>query len=291
MRKNRSRGALAAMFLLALPAPGQVFMFTREQMIRYTANNPFERFEDGRPKVPDALLEKVKGLSAEEVWSILPGAKYNNQYEGNWQILHPGRKLVGRAVTMQFMPARPDVAGVAEQEAQAKGVRNTHQRVIDMLGPNDVLVADMFGKQEAGLIGDNLAAAIYGATRAGLVVDGPIRDLEGIFPIDLSLYYRTAHPAAIKDVMVTGVNIPVRIGNATVLPGDVVLGDREGVYFIPPEFVQKIVDRADETHVHDEWGKAKLLTGKYKSTDIYPRPKDPALQKEYDEYRKKRLGR
>ena len=291
MSKNRLRGVFAAMFLLSLPLQAQVFTFSRDQMIRYTANNPYGRFEDGRPKVPDALLEKVKGLSVEEIWGVLPGAKYFNQYEGNWQVLHPGRKLVGRAVTVQFLPSRPDVAGVAEQEAKANGVSNTHQRVIDMLGPNDVMVADMFGKPEGGLIGDNLATAIFAATGTGLVVDGSIRDLEGIFPIDMSIYYRAAHPAAIKDVMVTGVNIPVRIGNATVMPGDIVFGDREGVYFIPPQFVQQIVDKAEETHIHDEWTKAKLMTGKYKSSEIYPRPKDPALQKEYDEYKKKRLGR
>ena len=266
-------------------------MFTRDQMIRYTARNPYGRFDDGRPKVPDALLEKVKGLSAEEIWAVLPGARYPNQYEGNWQMLHPGRKLIGRAVTVQFMPTRPDIAAVAAEEAKAQGVLNTHQRVIDMLGPNDVLVADMFGKTESGMIGDNLATAIYAATKTGLVIDGPIRDLEGVFPIDISIYYRTAHPAPIQQVMVTGVNIPIRIGNATVVPGDVVFGDREGVYFVPPEFVQTIVDRAEETHIHDEWTKAKLMTGKYKSSEVYSRPKDPALIREYEEYRKKRLGK
>jgi regulator of RNase E activity RraA len=161
-----------------------------------------------------------------------------------------------------------------------------------MLGPNDVMVADMFGKPDGGIIGDNLATAIYAATKTGgLVVDGSIRDLEGIFPLDMNLYYRSAHPAAIYNVMVTGVNIPVRIGNATVMPGDIVFGDREGIYFVPPQFIQTILDRADETHVHDEWTKMKLMTGKYKSSEVYSRPKDPALIKEYEEYRQKKLGR
>ena len=98
----------------ALPSAAQVFTFTREQMIEYTAQNPFERFEDGRPKVPQALIDKCKDLSAEEVWAVLPGEKFRNQYEGNWQILHPDKRLVGRAVTAQFMPYRPDVGEVAE---------------------------------------------------------------------------------------------------------------------------------------------------------------------------------
>jgi regulator of RNase E activity RraA len=278
---------------LALPSPAQVFTFTREQMIEYTRQNPFDRFEDGRPKVPDALLEKCKDLSAEEVWAVLPGEKFRNQYEGNWQILHPEKKLVGRAVTAQFMPYRPDVAEVPEAEARAKGLgHNSHQRVIDTLKPGDVMVVDLFGKLEGGtIVGDNLATAIYVASKTGLVVDGAVRDLEGIYPIDMALYFRGAHPTPIGNVMLTGVNVPIRIGNATVMPGDVVFGDREGVYFIPPHLVKKVLDRADETHVHDEWTKMKLMTGKYKSSEIYPSPHDPALKKEYEEYLMKKLGR
>jgi 4-hydroxy-4-methyl-2-oxoglutarate aldolase len=283
---------------LALPAPAQVFTFTREQMIEYTKQNPFERFENGRPKVPEALLGKCKDLSAEEVWAVLPGEKFGNQYESNWQILHPEKKLVGRAVTAQFMPYRPDVADVAEEHAQARARGNgrerdnANQRVIDSLEPGDVLVVDLFGKIEGGtIVGDNLATAIYGETKTGLVVDGAVRDLEGIFPIGMPLYFRGAHPTPIGNVMLTGVNIPIRIGNATVMPGDVVFGDREGIYFIPPQAVQKVLDKADVTHIHDEWTKMKLLTGKYKSSEIYPSPTDPALKKEYEEYLKKRLGK
>jgi len=278
-------------FLVSSPA--QVFTFTRDQMIEYTAKNPYDRFEDGRPKVPNALLEKCKDLSAEEVWAVLPEAKYANQYEGNWQILHPDKRLVGRAVTAQFMPYRPDVAEVAEAKAQARGVgHNSNQRVIDMLQPGDVLVVDLFGKIEQGtVVGDNLATAIYAATKAGLVVDGAIRDLDGIFPIDMGAYFRGVHPTPLGNVMLTAVNVPIRIGNATVVPGDVVFGDREGVYFIPPHLVKQVLDKADITHIHDEWTKMKFETGKYKSSEIYPSPKDPALKKEYEDYLKDHLGK
>jgi regulator of RNase E activity RraA len=282
----------------AAPSPAQVFTFTREQMIEYTKQNPFERSADGRPKVPDALLEKCKDLSAEEVWAVLPGEKFHNQYEGNWQILHPEKKLVGRAVTAQFMPYRPDVADVSEEHARARARGNgrerdnANQRVIDSLEPGDVLVVDLFGKIEGGtIVGDNLATAIYAETKTGLVVDGAVRDLEGIFPIGMPLYFRGAHPTPIGNVMLTGVNVPIRIGNVTVMPGDVVFGDREGVYFIPPQSVQKVLDKAEVTHIHDEWTKMKLLTGKYKSSEIYPSPTDPELKKEYEEYLKKRLGK
>jgi regulator of RNase E activity RraA len=282
---------LALLPALAAQADAQVFTFGRDEMIKYTAKNPFERFEDGRPKVPDRLLERMKGLSAEEILPVLPAAKFPNQYEGNWRILHPGRKLVGRAVTAQFMPLRPDVADVSEAAAAAKGLgRNHNQRVIDMLRPGDVVVVDLFGKVEQGtFVGDNLATAIFAATRTGFVVDGSIRDLEGIYPIEMAAYFRGVHPTALGNVMLTGVNVPVRIGNATVMPGDVVFGDREGVYFVPPQFVEEILTRADTTHIHDEWTKNKFLTGKYKSSELYPSPRDPALKKEYEEYLKKKL--
>ena len=279
---------------LCVSLQAQVFTLTHEQMLKYTAANPFERFPDGRPKVPDALLEKVKGLSMEEAWGVLRGNRFPNQYEGNWQILHPDMRLVGRAVTAQFMPARPDIGDVVEADAKAKGGRRgPHQRVIDTLQKGDVLVVDLFGRtgENGGIVGDNLATAIYALSGNGFVIDGGIRDLEGIFPIPFASYFRGAHPSAINQIMLTGYNIPVRIGNATVMPGDIVLGDREGLYFIPPQFVKQIVDQAEETHIHDEWTKMKLMTGKYKSSDLYGRPDDPALIKEYEEYKKKKLGR
>ena len=283
---------LCSVLALSLPGEAQVFTFTQEQMVKYTSQNPFERFEDGRPKVPERLLEKVKGLTAEEVFSVLPGAKFPNQFEGNWRVLHPGRKLAGRAVTAQFMPLRPDVAGVIEADAKARGLmQSPNQRVIDMLQPDDVVVVDLFGKVENGtFIGDNLAAAIFAVTKTGFVIDGSIRDLEGIYPLEMAGYFRGVHPSAIGNVMLTGVNVPIRIGNATVMPGDVVFGDREGVYFIPPHLVEDVVKRAETTQIKDEWTKEKMLTGKYKSSDLYPSPKDPALKKEYEEYLKKKRG-
>ena len=122
-----------------------------------------------------------------------------------------------------------------------------------------------------------------------LVVDGAIRDLEGISQMAMPAYFRHAHPTAIGNVMLTGVNVPVRIGNVTVMPGDLVVGDREGVFFIPPALVTAVLDHADEVHIHDEWTRKKFDEGKYKSAEIYGSPKDPALKQEYEEYLKKRL--
>jgi regulator of RNase E activity RraA len=271
----------------------QVFTFTKEEMIRFTAKNPYERFSDGRPKVPDSLLERFRDLSAEEAWAVLPRNGFPCQYADGFRILHPGKKLVGRAVTAQFLPFRADVNEIVTASGKKKGFQGgQNQWVIDQLQPGDVLVVDLFGKVEGGtLIGDNLAYYIMKKTKAGVVVDGGIRDLEGISELDIQIYFRGAHPSAINNLMLAGFNVPVRIGGATVMPGDVVLGDREGVYFIPPHMVQQVLDRAAEARVHDEWTRKKFDEGKYKSSDIYGSPRDPELKNEYEEYRKKKLGK
>jgi regulator of RNase E activity RraA len=284
--------ACAAALLAPTVAQAQVFTMTREQLIEYTAQNPFERFPDGRPKVPDALMQRARGMSVEEVFGVLPGKGFRNQYEDGFQVLHPGKKLVGRAVTVQFMPARPDVDGVMNAKNRAQGGRGLNNQVaLDLLQPGDVLVVDLFGKKDGGtIVGDNLFYYIMKATKSGgMVVDGAIRDLEGISEMDMPAYFRSSHPSYITNVMLTGINIPVRIGNVTVMPGDLVVGDQEGVYFIPPQFVQEVVDKADEVHIHDEWTRKKFDEGKYKSSDIYSSPRDPELRKEYQEYLKKRL--
>ena len=290
------RRYFVALFLAAaaVPANAQVFKLTRDQMVQYTAKNPFDRFPDGRPKVPDALLERVKGLSLEEAWGILLNKGYRHQFAGwDFQVLHPGKKLVGRAVTAQYLPARPDLAEVLDAAAKADGLpRGANQKVIDTLQVNDVPVIDLMGAAPGhNFGGDNLQAAIYGRTRTGAVIDGTIRDLEGIFELPTQLYFRRAHPAAVAEVVVAGINVPVKVGEAVVLPGDVVLGDREGVIFIPPHLVKEIVDTADLTHIHDEWTKEKFLTGKYKASELYGGPGlTPELQKEFDAYVKKRLA-
>jgi len=279
---------------LLAPANGQVFRLSREQLVKYTAKNTFDRFPDGRPKVDDKMLERVKGLSLEEAWGILLNKGYKHQFAGwDFQVLHPGKKLVGRAVTAQYLPMRPDLAEVLDADAKNEGVpRGQNQKVIDLLQLNDVPVIDLMGAAPGhNFGGDNLQAAVYGRTHTGAVIDGTIRDVEGISELPTQIFFKKSHPAAVSEVMVVGINIPVKVGEAVVMPGDVVLGNSEGVIFIPPHLVKEIVDTADRTHIHDDWTKAKFLTGKYKASELYGGPPlSPELQKEYDEYTKKRLA-
>jgi 4-hydroxy-4-methyl-2-oxoglutarate aldolase len=279
---------------------------TKEQMTAYTAMNPYERFPDGRPKVPDALLERVKGLVIEEAWGAVRqgcnagrgggnaagGGCFPNQYAGDWKILNPGKRLVGRAFTVQFMPTRPDVASAMQAEAESKGLgRLRNQTVIDMLQAGDVIVVDLFGKIDSGtFVGDKLAYYIWKTTGTGMVVDGAMFWLGKIIPTGMPAYYRGTSPDSLGNVMLTGINIPVRIGTATVMPGDVVLGDEEGLLFIPPHLVQASLDAADNTRARDEWIKQKMDTRQYKSSDLYGTPRDPALRKEMDDYIKAHRG-
>ena len=272
-----------------LVANAQLMTLTKDQMIKLTAKNPYERFEDGRPKVPDALIERMRGMSAEDVWTILPGKGFPNHFAGDFKLTKPGTKLVGRVVTAQFMPVRGDLNEIIAAEGKQKGYfGGQNQWVLDQLQPGDVVVIDLFGKNEYGtFVGDNLAYYIMQKTKTGLVVDGAVRDLEGIATFDLPVYYKNAHPTPIRDVMLTGFNVPIRVGGVTVMPGDIVLGDREGISIVPPQLVEDVVKRGEDTKIHDDWTKMKFREGKYKSSDIYGSPRDPALKQEYEEYRKK----
>jgi 4-hydroxy-4-methyl-2-oxoglutarate aldolase len=284
--------ALGIALFVAVPAKAQLVSFSKQDLIDYTAQNPFDRLADGRPKVPDDLIERARGLSSEEVWAVLQEKGFTNQYADGFIVLHPGKTMVGRVFTAQFMPVREDVEAVAKKKAMDRGIpRLTNQTAIDMLQPGDVLVVDLFGKKVNGtIVGDNLFYYVMKATHGGgLVVDGSIRDLDGLSEIDMPGYFKAVDPTPIGNVMLTGINIPVRIGDVTVMPGDLAVGDREGVYFIPPQFVKEVLDHADIIHIHDEWTKKKFDEGKYKSSEIYGSPTDPKLQQEYKDYLKRRL--
>ncbi|MCX6631257.1 MAG: dimethylmenaquinone methyltransferase [Candidatus Solibacter sp.] len=292
-------GLLACAVLATLapaPASAQLWSWTKDQMTEYTKAWTGDRFPDGRPKVPDALLERARGMSTEEI-SVPGGGRGGggggySQYADGWMVTQPGKKMVGRAFTVQFIPARTDLDAVVTAKAKEKGVQMlNNQYALDMLQPGDVLVVDLFGKKEGGtIVGDNLFYYVMKATKnGGMVIDGSIRDLEGIAEMAMPAYGRSVHPSAIGGATLSGINIPIRIGNVTVMPGDVVVGDREGVSFIPPQALADILDRADTTHIHDEWTRKKFDEGKYKSSEIYGSPRDPALIKEYKEYLQKRL--
>ena len=256
--------ALASGGGLAVTAAAQDL--SREQMIFLTAEWQGQRFPDGRPKTPDSILERMKKVSIEEAWSVLQSAGYRNQFVGGWKMIHQDRPLVGRAVTAQYMPLRPELQQrMLERGHQNGRVGAMNSWPIDTLRPGDVYVADAFGKVADGtLIGDNLGNSIFAKSHNGVIFDGSLRDLEGLEEIEgFNAYVRDWHPSAIKEMMLMGLNTPVRIGEATVLPGDVVLAKREGVIFIPAHLAEKVADRAEEVMLRDQFGHLRLREGKY----------------------------
>ncbi len=256
----------------ALPARAQLGMFSKEQRIMLTRDWTGDRFDDGRPKVPDSLLDQMKTVDAEEAWTVLKKNGYNNQFAGDWKVINDGSdRMVGRVFTAVFMPKRPDVdAVIQEQGKKDGGVGNENSWPIDLLQPGDVLVVDLFGKIVYGTYaGDNLGTAIFAHSHNGLVVDGSVRDQTGLERINgFRIFVRGVDPTALADVTLMGINVPIRIGQTTVMPGDVVISDKEGLTFIPPQYCQRVLEVATLIHYEDEWGHMMLREGKFKPGEI-----------------------
>lgn len=257
---------ISALGLASVPAKAQLGIFTSEQRIAFTPDWHGDRFSDGRPRVPDETLTRLEEADAEQAWDVLQDAGYKNQFEGNWKIINPGQRMVGRVVTAVFMPRRPDVDSVIQANGKKEGrIGDENSWIIDILEPGDVLVVDLFGKIKDGtIVGDNLSTAIYAHSHNGLIVDGAVRDETGIEEIKgFQIYTRGVDPSALENVMLVGINVPIRIGNATVMPGDIALGDPEGVTFIPPQLAEKVADDSEMDHEVDDWGHEMLREKKY----------------------------
>jgi 4-hydroxy-4-methyl-2-oxoglutarate aldolase len=232
-----------------------------------------ERYPSGRPRVATAVLDRIRTATTEQAWSVLRSHGYDRQFAGGWMETRPGAIVVGRAVTSVFLPHRPDfdeaiVAAGAREGNLAADRQNSW--IIETLVEGDVMVTDIFGKVENGtVIGDNLGTAIAARTRVGAVIDGGVRDMSGLAQLDgINFFCRGADPTAIQDVTLAGINVPIRIGAATVLPGDVVLGTPTGVMFIPAHLAEEVAEAAEDVAVRDVFGKLRLTERTYSSAEI-----------------------
>lgn len=261
---------LVALFTGFQSVQAQVQM-TKEQLAFYTADWKGERFADGRPKVADGLLKRLKNISLEEAWGTLRKEGYNNQFDGNWQIIRPDQPMVGRALTAQYLPSRPDMEKPIKDKGKLENRKGgTNSWPIDMLQEGDIYVADGMGKIVDGtLIGDNLGNSIYAKSKTGVIFDGSVRDLEGLEEIaGFNGWIRGVDPSYIKDMTMTGINVPIRIGRAVVLPGDLVLAKKEGVVFIPAHLAEKVILEAEFISLRDGFGHQMLREGKYTPGEI-----------------------
>ena len=238
---------------------------TKEQMMFYTSDWKGERFPDGRPKIPDDLLERAKAVTIEDVWDYLRAHGYNCQYEGNWQALHIDKPMTGRALTAQYMPARPDMVAAITAEGKREGrTGGNNMWPINELQLGDVYVADGFGKiVEGTLIGSNLGSGIAAHSHTGFVFDAGIRDVEeNKETANLNGFYRQSDPSAWKDMTLTSIDIPIRIGRATVLPGYLVIAKADGIIFVPAAMAEGAIINAEFTNLEDAFNFELNASGK-----------------------------
>jgi regulator of RNase E activity RraA len=271
---------LALVLTITAPAAAQPGVLTRELLIEYTPEWKGERFPDGRPKVPDAILDRMKAVTLEEAWAVVTSAGFSHQFDDKWVSIHPDKVLVGRALTSQWLPGRPDVLRVIEAKGREQGrVGGTNAWPVDMLQLRDVYVSDHFGLKENGAsVGDNVGSAIYAKSGNGIVYDGAVRDINGLRELEnFTSFVRSYDPshhvgnasagARLNSTMI-GINVPIRIGGALVMPGDVVLGRDGGVIFIPPQLAERVVQSSEITRLRDIFGKGRLRAGVYTAGQI-----------------------
>ncbi|MGC4046436.1 MAG: hypothetical protein QM758_21810 [Armatimonas sp.] len=243
----------------------------KEDILHFTRSYTGERFANGRPRVSDDILQRMKLVTVEEAWGVCKSHGYTHQYEGGWWNVHPDRVLVGRAVTARYVHTRPDLhEALADwgRENHAVGLHNSW--VIDTLEENDTIVVDLFGKiKEGTFAGDNLGTAIANRTKTGMVIHGGIRDIARLQEIpDIAIFARGQDASGIAEVTLEGMNCPITIGDATVLPGDVVLGTVAGVVFIPAHLAEEVVVKSELIRKQDEWGQLRIREGQYSSGEV-----------------------
>lgn len=254
------------LIIITYQGHGQQVALTRDQIVAMTPEWKGERSPDGRPYVSDELLERLKKITLEEAWGIMRNKGYNNQFESDWMLLREDQVLTGRALTVQYLPNRPDYDNMIRQKGKTeKRLGNFNSWPIDMLKPGDVYVADGFGKIADGtLIGDNLGTSIYTKSKNGVIFYGSVRDPEGLSKIDgFTAWVKGFDPSYIQEMMLGGINIPIRIGRATVLPGDAVLAKEHGIAFIPAHLVADLVINAEFIQLRDQFAIQRLKEGKY----------------------------
>jgi regulator of RNase E activity RraA len=244
-----------------------------EDIIQLTPLWTGERYENGRPKVPDSVLRRLEAITTEEAWGVLWEHGYKYQFQSDFKTVHPNKIMVGRAVTCVMVPNRPDLNNyLLEYGHNVEGRHGFFNSwVIEVLVEDDVLVVDLFDKYfEGTFVGGNLSTAVSTRTkRGGQVIWGGIRDLQQVMGItNIQTFYRGYDPTGIGNVTMTGMNVPCRIGNAIAMPGDVVLGTPAGVLFIPPHLAAECCDKAEKTNLRDRFGLLRLSEGIYTTAQI-----------------------
>ena len=286
---NSKTFKIIIILLLLIPTflCAQNLTLSREEIIELTPKWQGQRFPDGRPNVSDDILKRMKEISIEDAWGVLKAEGYPHQYEGNWHNIHPGEILVGRALTAQYMPLRREIREQLEKRGKKEGrIGDMVNWPIDMLKIGDVYVADSYGEManSSPIIGSNLGTSILAKSGNGVVFNGKVRDINNLIQMKgFTSFIRGYDPSFNQEMMLTGINVPIRIGGVTVLPGDIVFGSLYGVIFIPAHLAERIVKIGELIKVRDEFGQLRLREGKYTPGQIDSRW-TPEIEKDFSKW-------
>ncbi len=241
-------------------------------------------------RVPDELLEKFRNVSNATVLGLLLKRGYEKTYMKGVRSLAPGRRLVGRAVTLRYLPSRPDLMQRVAKGAYGEGMNDTPRwRALEALGPGDALVADAMGLGHVSTGGDVVFSRIVTKGAEGLVTDGGVRDGHKVARYGYPLFAGGSTPTVGEpNILPYEVNEPIQCGGVLVWPGDVVLGDDDGVVVLASQMAAEIID--DAIH-HDEVEQAVLAyTQEHRVSPSRYYPFNEETDKLYEEW-KKRQGR
>jgi regulator of RNase E activity RraA len=227
-------------------------------------------------------------MPIEAIWGAVQKLGYINCYFSGFQSSRSTEKLAGRALTIRYLPRRPDLDEAMKTLAKdGDWPAAYHVRAAEEAKPGDVLVVDLGGVVAEGIFfGDVSALAAKTAGARGAVLYGSSRDLtelqslEGFPVLAVGFHPRPAAQGGVDW------NIPIRVGGATVLPGDVVVADSEAAVFFPPQLAAEVIQLASETVDKENYERDLVRQKKHKFRDVYPLNKE--LQKQYEEEKKKR---
>ena len=261
----------------------------REDIIQMTPLWEGDRFDNGRPRVSDDIIQRLQKIALEEAWGVCWGNDYKYQFQGDWKVLNGDTTMVGRAVTGVMVPRRPDLHDslleYGQKEEGRVGFFNSW--VIETLVEDDIMVIDMFDKIFQGTYsGGNLSNAIKSRGGRGQVLWCGIRDVQQVVDVEgLTTFYRGNDPTGIGDVTLVGINTPCRIGNAICMPGDVVLGDMAGVIFIPPHLAEEACERSERVQLRETFQFQRIKEGVYNSHEMDSKWSD-AIEADFHSWRK-----
>jgi len=266
MKKN----PIVVLLFIFFSISGYSQTITKEELTFLTSEWKGERFPDGRPKISDDLVARAKKIGIDDAWTVLKNLGFVNQFEMGWKTVND-EPVAGRAPTAMYMPSRPDVEKNIKERGQKQGrTGNTNSWPIEVLTRGDVYVADGFGKINGGtLMGSTLGTAIFSKTGNGVVFNGSARDLQGLTEIKgFNAFVRDFHPSFLQEMVLMGLNTPIRIGEVMVLPGDLVIAQKEGVLFVPAHLAEQVVATSEFVMMKDKFGFEMVKSGKYTSGQI-----------------------